>query len=54
MRDIWRWEMPMLGDVINPSAAPFGPDGFVAWVGTGTQVGLADAPDRLVRVPSAE
>ena len=37
------WELPVLGEVTAPEAALIRPDGHVAWVGDGTDVGLADA-----------
>jgi 3-(3-hydroxy-phenyl)propionate hydroxylase len=37
------WELPVLGVVSAPSAALIRPDGYVAWVGEGTELGLADA-----------
>ena len=37
------WELPVLGVVAAPSALLIRPDGYVAWVGDGTQVGLHDA-----------
>ena len=37
------WELPALGTVAAPSAVLVRPDGYVAWVGDGTQSGLADA-----------
>ena len=37
------WELPVLGEVAAPSAALVRPDGYVAWVGELTQVGLHDA-----------
>jgi len=37
------WELPVLGSVVAPEAVLIRPDGHVAWVGHGTQVGLADA-----------
>ena len=37
------WELPALGAVAAPSAVVIRPDGYVAWVGDQTQVGLADA-----------
>ena len=43
------WELPALGAVAAPSAVLIRPDGYVAWVGDQTQVGLADALTRLVR-----
>lgn len=38
-----RWELPALGAVTAPTAVLVRPDGYVAWVGDPTQVGLADA-----------
>ena len=37
------WELPVLGAVTPPSAVLIRPDGYVAWVGDGTQHGLVDA-----------
>jgi 3-(3-hydroxy-phenyl)propionate hydroxylase len=37
------WELPSLGPVTAPAAVLVRPDGYVAWVGDGTKVGLADA-----------
>jgi 3-(3-hydroxy-phenyl)propionate hydroxylase len=37
------WELPALGAVTAPAAVLIRPDGYVAWVGDGTQPGLADA-----------
>ena len=37
------WELPVLGAVTAPSAVLIRPDGHVAWVGDGTQQGLAEA-----------
>jgi 2-polyprenyl-6-methoxyphenol hydroxylase-like FAD-dependent oxidoreductase len=37
------WELPVLGAVTAPSGVLVRPDGHVAWVGEGTQVGLVDA-----------
>jgi len=37
------WELPVLGAVTAPTAVLIRPDGYVAWVGDLTQVGLADA-----------
>jgi len=37
------WELPALGAVTAPSAVLIRPDGYVAWVGDRTQLGLADA-----------
>jgi 3-(3-hydroxy-phenyl)propionate hydroxylase len=37
------WELPALGAVPAPAAVLVRPDGYVAWVGEGTQKGLAEA-----------
>ncbi|HWN83459.1 MAG TPA: FAD-dependent monooxygenase, partial [Candidatus Udaeobacter sp.] len=37
------WELPVIGPVTAPSAVLIRPDGYVAWVGEGTQAGLVDA-----------
>jgi 2-polyprenyl-6-methoxyphenol hydroxylase-like FAD-dependent oxidoreductase len=37
------WELPALGEVSAPAAVLVRPDGYVAWVGEGTDVGLTDA-----------
>jgi 3-(3-hydroxy-phenyl)propionate hydroxylase len=37
------WELPALGDVAAPTAVLIRPDGYVAWVGEGTDTGLRDA-----------
>jgi 3-(3-hydroxy-phenyl)propionate hydroxylase len=37
------WELPVLGLVSAPTAVLIRPDGYVAWVGEGTDVGLTDA-----------
>jgi 3-(3-hydroxy-phenyl)propionate hydroxylase len=37
------WELPAIGAVDAPSAVLVRPDGYVAWVGSGTHDGLADA-----------
>ena len=38
-----RWELPALGEVAAPTGVLIRPDGYVAWVGERTRVGLADA-----------
>ena len=38
-----KWELPVLGAVPAPKAALIRPDGYVAWVGDRTQLGLMDA-----------
>jgi 2-polyprenyl-6-methoxyphenol hydroxylase-like FAD-dependent oxidoreductase len=37
------WELPALGTVTAPTAVLIRPDGYVAWVGDPTRLGLADA-----------
>ncbi len=37
------WELPVLGAVTAPSAVLIRPDGYVAWVGDRTQLGLPEA-----------
>jgi len=37
------WELPVLGQVSAPTAVLIRPDGYVAWVGEGTDAGLRDA-----------
>jgi 3-(3-hydroxy-phenyl)propionate hydroxylase len=37
------WELPVLGAVPAPSAVLIRPDGYVAWVGEGTETGLREA-----------
>jgi 3-(3-hydroxy-phenyl)propionate hydroxylase len=37
------WELPVLGHVAAPAAVLIRPDGYVAWVGDGTDTGLRDA-----------
>jgi 2-polyprenyl-6-methoxyphenol hydroxylase-like FAD-dependent oxidoreductase len=38
-----KWELPVLGEVSAPTAVLVRPDGYVAWVGDGTELGLPDA-----------
>ena len=40
------WELPVIGAVAAPGAVLIRPDGYVAWVGEGTRVGLAEALGR--------
>jgi 2-polyprenyl-6-methoxyphenol hydroxylase-like FAD-dependent oxidoreductase len=37
------WQLPAVGAITPPSAVLIRPDGYVAWVGDGTQQGLGDA-----------
>ena len=47
------WELPALGAVAAPTAVLVRPDGYVAWVGDLTQLGLADALTTWFGPPSA-
>jgi hypothetical protein len=47
------WELPVLGAVAAPTAVVIRPDGYVAWVGDGTQRGLADALTTWFGPPTA-
>jgi 2-polyprenyl-6-methoxyphenol hydroxylase-like FAD-dependent oxidoreductase len=46
------WELPALGEVPAPVAVLIRPDGYVAWVGDGTAVGLEDALTRWFGPPA--
>ena len=37
------WDLPVLGAVAAPAAVLIRPDGYVAWIGEGTEQGLRDA-----------
>ena len=47
------WELPALGTVAAPAAVLIRPDGYVAWVGDQTQLGLADALTTWFGPPTA-
>jgi 3-(3-hydroxy-phenyl)propionate hydroxylase len=47
------WELPALGAVTAPTAVLIRPDGYVAWVGDPTQLGLADALTTWFGPPTA-
>jgi 2-polyprenyl-6-methoxyphenol hydroxylase-like FAD-dependent oxidoreductase len=47
------WELPTLGAVTAPPAVLIRPDGYVAWVGDLTQLGLADALTTWFGPPTA-
>jgi 2-polyprenyl-6-methoxyphenol hydroxylase-like FAD-dependent oxidoreductase len=47
------WELPVLGVVTAPTAVLIRPDGYAAWVGERTQVGLADALTAWFGEPAA-
>ena len=48
------WELPVLGAVASPIVVLIRPDGYVAWVGEGTYVGLAEALTTWFGPPRAE
>jgi 2-polyprenyl-6-methoxyphenol hydroxylase-like FAD-dependent oxidoreductase len=45
------WELPVLGAVTAPTAVAIRPDGYVAWVGEGTDTGLRDALSTWFGIP---
>jgi 2-polyprenyl-6-methoxyphenol hydroxylase-like FAD-dependent oxidoreductase len=47
------WELPVLGAVAAPAAVLVRPDGHVAWVGSGTDRGLAEALATWFGAPAA-
>ncbi|MCA1677812.1 MAG: FAD-dependent monooxygenase [Actinobacteria bacterium] len=47
------WEVPVLGAVSAPTAVLIRPDGYVAWVGEGADLGLADALTTWFGAPNA-
>jgi 3-(3-hydroxy-phenyl)propionate hydroxylase len=47
------WELPVFGAVTPPSAVLIRPDGYVAWVGDGTDLGLPDALTTWFGPPAA-
>jgi 2-polyprenyl-6-methoxyphenol hydroxylase-like FAD-dependent oxidoreductase len=47
------WELPAIGSVMAPTAVLIRPDGYVAWVGDLTQLGLADALTTWFGPPTA-
>lgn len=47
------WELPALGVVPAPGAVLIRPDGYVAWVGEQTQIGLTDALTAWFGPPAA-
>jgi flavin-dependent dehydrogenase len=47
------WELPVIGAVSAPSAVLIRPDGYVAWVGDGTDGGLVNALTTWFGAPAA-
>jgi 3-(3-hydroxy-phenyl)propionate hydroxylase len=47
------WELPALGAVAAPTALLIRPDGYVAWVGEGTEAGFDDALTTWFGPPAA-
>jgi 2-polyprenyl-6-methoxyphenol hydroxylase-like FAD-dependent oxidoreductase len=47
------WELPALGAVTAPAAVLIRPDGYAAWVGDGTHLGLTDALTTWFGPPTA-
>jgi hypothetical protein len=47
------WELPAIGLVTAPTAVLIRPDGYVAWVGEQTQLGLTDALTAWFGPPTA-
>jgi len=52
-RCVGKWELPVLGAVTAPDAVLIRPDGYVAWVGESTELGLADALTTWFGPPAA-
>jgi 2-polyprenyl-6-methoxyphenol hydroxylase-like FAD-dependent oxidoreductase len=52
-RYLGKWELPAIGEVTGPTAVLIRPDGYVAWAGDLTQVGLADVLSSWFGPPTA-
>jgi hypothetical protein len=50
---VGKWELPALGAVTAPTAVLIRPDGYVAWVADGTDLGLPDALSTWFGPPDA-
>jgi 2-polyprenyl-6-methoxyphenol hydroxylase-like FAD-dependent oxidoreductase len=51
---VGEWDLPALGAVAAPTAVLIRPDGYVAWVGDRSDLGLADALTTWFGPPAAE
>ncbi len=47
------WELPAIGEIAAPAAVLIRPDGHVAWVGDGSDLGLADSLTAWFGAPAA-
>ena len=47
------WELPVIGAIAAPTAVLIRPDGYVAWVGDKSQLGLTDALTTWFGLPAA-
>jgi 2-polyprenyl-6-methoxyphenol hydroxylase-like FAD-dependent oxidoreductase len=52
-RYVGQWELPVIGEVRNPTAVLIRPDGYVAWVGEAGQPGPTDALTTWFGPPTA-
>jgi hypothetical protein len=52
-RYVGPWELPVVGEVTAPTAVLIRPDGHLAWVGDGTDLGLPDALTTWFGPPTA-
>ena len=52
-RCVGTWELPVLGIVPAPAAVLIRPDGYVAWVGDSTKLGLVEALSTCFGPPAA-
>src|SRR5215204_4717960 len=50
---VGKWELPAFGEVTAPTAVLIRPEGYVAWVGDGTDLGLPDALSTWFGPPTA-
>jgi 3-(3-hydroxy-phenyl)propionate hydroxylase len=50
---VGKWELPVFGGITAPTAVLIRPDGYVAWVGDGTDLGLPEALTTWFGPPTA-